>query len=45
MFEFIRLQYRMGRINADQVRAFAPKYITAGQAEEIVGAESPTETM
>lgn len=40
MFEFIRLQYRMGRIDAAQVRVFAPKYITAEQAEEIVGGES-----
>ena len=36
MYEFIRLQHIMGRITADQVRAYAPKWITAEQAEEIV---------
>ena len=36
MYEFIRLQYVMGRITEKQVRAFAPRYITAEQAEEIV---------
>ena len=36
MYEFIRLQYVMGRITAEQVRAFAPRYITAEQAEEII---------
>lgn len=36
MYEFIRLQYIMGNLTADQVRAYAPKWITAEQAEEIV---------
>lgn len=37
MYEFIRIQYALGRITAEQVRDLAPRYITAGQAEEIVG--------
>ena len=37
MYEFIRIQYRFGRLTADQVRAFVPKWITAEQAEEIAG--------
>lgn len=37
MYEFIRLQYVMGKITADQVMAFVPKYITAEQAAEIIG--------
>lgn len=37
MYEFIRIQFVLGRIDAAQVRAFAPKYITAEQAEDIVG--------
>lgn len=37
MYEFIRIQYRMGKLTADQVRAFVPKWITAEQAEEITG--------
>lgn len=37
MFEFIRIQYIMGKINADQVAAFSLKnYITAEQAKEII---------
>ena len=37
MYDFIRLQYIMGKLTADQVRAYAPKWITAEQAEEILG--------
>ena len=36
MYEFIRIQYALGRITEEQVRAFAPQYITADQAEEII---------
>lgn len=36
MHEFIRLQYRMGRITAQQVASCAPRWITGGQAEEII---------
>ena len=36
MFDFIRLQYKMGRIDSKKVRAYAPRYITAEQAEEIL---------
>lgn len=36
MHEFIRIQYIMGRITADQVLAYAPKWITAEEAQEIV---------
>lgn len=36
MYEFIRLQYIIGRITAEQVRAYAPKWITAEEAQEIV---------
>lgn len=36
MFEFIKIQYRLGRLNAAQVRAYAPKWITGEQAEEIL---------
>ena len=37
MYEFIRLQYRMGRITAGQVIAYAPRWITDEQASEIIG--------
>lgn len=36
MFDFIRIQYKMGRISGEKVRAYAPRYITAEQAEEIL---------
>lgn len=37
MYEFIRIQYRMGRLTPDQVLGFAPKWITEEQAAEILG--------
>ena len=37
MYEFIRIQYLLGKLTADQVRSFAPKWITVDQAEEIIG--------
>lgn len=36
MYEFIRIQYQMGKLTAEQVRAFAPAWITAEEAETIV---------
>lgn len=36
MYEFIKTQYLLGRIGADKVRSYAPKWITAEQAEEII---------
>ena len=36
MYEFIKLQYLLGRIDADKVRSYAPKWITPEQAEEII---------
>lgn len=36
MYEFIRIQYLLGRLMDLQVYAMAPKYITAEEAEKIV---------
>lgn len=36
MEQFIAIQYKMGVIDADQVRAFAPKWITLEQANQII---------
>lgn len=36
MFEFIKIQYLLGRIDKDQVMSFAPKYITQEQANQII---------
>lgn len=36
MYEFIKLQYQMGRIDKNQVLSLVPKWITADQAETII---------
>ena len=38
MYSFIKIQYKLGKLTADEVRAFAPRWITTEQAEEIIGA-------
>ena len=43
MYEFIKLQYLLGRINADKVRSYAPKWITEEQAEEIIALKMEVE--
>ena len=40
MYEFIRIQYAMGRLTAEQVKSFVPQYITLEQAEEILANSS-----
>lgn len=37
MFEFIRIQYVLGKITTEQVQSFVPRWITAEQAQQIVG--------
>lgn len=36
MYEFIRIQYIMGKLTAEQVRGFVGRYITTEQASEIL---------
>lgn len=36
MYDFIRIQYVMGHITAEQVRGYVPRWITAEQAETII---------
>lgn len=36
MYEFIRIQYVLGKITAEQVQSFVPQWITAEQAQQIV---------
>ena len=36
MFEFIRIQYVLGKLTAEQVQAFASHWITQEQAAQIV---------
>jgi len=40
LFDFIKLQYQMGKITENQVRNFAPRWLTAEQANEILGGET-----
>lgn len=37
MYEFIRLQYLMGKLNAFQVQSFAPQWISEAEAAQIIG--------
>ena len=37
MFNFLKLRYQMGKITAEQLRAYIPKWITAEQYAEITG--------
>lgn len=36
MFEFIRIQYNLGVIDADKVKSFSPKYITEVEVKKIL---------
>ena len=36
MFNFIKLQYQMGKITAAEVWAYAPGFITAEEADKII---------
>lgn len=40
MYEFIRIQYLMGRLTDQQVYGMVPKYITADEAVKIVKKEA-----
>ena len=35
MVEFIRIQYRLGRLTAEQGRSMAPPWVTAAQAAAV----------
>jgi hypothetical protein len=35
MYEFIRIQYVLGNLTPEQVRGYAPRWITVEQAEQI----------
>lgn len=40
MYEFVLLQFKMHRINEEQVRALVPQYITEAQVEKIINVMS-----
>mgnify|MGYP001430084416 CR=1 FL=1 len=37
MVEFLRIQFLLGRVTAAQISAFAPRFLSAAQAQEITG--------
>lgn len=37
MFEFLRIQYQMGKINQQQLKSFTGKYITEKEYQKIIG--------
>lgn len=39
MYNFIKIQFEMGKIDEAKLRSFSPKWITAAQVEEILGGE------
>ena len=43
MYEFIRIQFIMGRLTAFDVLGMAPKYITIDEANKIIGEVFPSE--
>lgn len=36
MFEFLKIQYQLGRIDAEALKAFVPRWITGAQVQEIL---------
>lgn len=42
MYEFIKIQYEMGKLTDDQVRSFVPRWITKEQAEAIINQKHQT---
>ena len=37
MFEFLKLQYQMGKIDADKLQSYVPRWITQDEYNQIVG--------
>lgn len=39
MYQFIKIQYELGKLTEEQVLGFVPRWITEEQAEKIIGKE------
>ena len=37
MFKFLKLQYERGKITAEQLHSYVPRWITEEQYQEVVG--------
>lgn len=46
MFEFLRIQYALGSLTAEQVKTYAPRWITEDEAHTIINGQgaSPERT-
>lgn len=42
MYDFLRLQYIMGHITAEQLQTYVPRWLTAEQVEEIIATAIPS---
>jgi hypothetical protein len=40
MFEFLKIQYKLGKVTAEQLQSLVGKVITAEQFSKIVGGDS-----
>lgn len=40
MYNFIKIQYEMGNLTEEQVRNFAPKWITESEADRIISGDT-----
>lgn len=45
MYDFLRLQYIMGHITAEQLQTYVPRWLTPEQATEIVASTTPSRTL
>lgn len=39
MKEFLAIQYLLGKLTEESLRAFVPRFLTAAQADTIIGGE------
>lgn len=44
VYDFLRLQYIMGHVNAEQLQTYVPRWLTHEQAAEIVASATPSGT-
>lgn len=45
MFNFIKIQFQLGKVNEQWVRAQAPRWITREQADEIINIKGENENV
>lgn len=40
MYDFIKIQYEMGKIDKEKVLSYVPKWITAEEADSIINSDN-----